>query len=271
MYDHNDKAGNQGDIVKHTALLAAGDALMADSDGAFQYADTFAGYAYNPLRADGEWRYGLAVIARRGRTSNNSAVNFWRELWACKPGLRGSVYPGSSLFMLKLCLSKSRPFRARLWDTSPAVVAQLMNAYDINEVTIYPRPARIDDFSNYQPNLLLIDPPGLQTQSKKEYPDLKDLLEFFGSVENVILWFPITAQGAGSPAPETEPSRTARSDCLARGLSLTSVRWSGGIRTCGCRLAYKLSSNAASRLRAAVDDVAALMDWTHGSVVHEGR
>jgi 23S rRNA A2030 N6-methylase RlmJ len=270
MYNHNDKAGNQGDVVKHAALIAAGDALITECDGAFQYADTFAGYAYNPLRSDGEWRNGIGVIARSGRTSNNSAVNFWRELWSCRPGLRGSVYPGSSIFILKLCLSKGRSLRARLWDTSPAVIAQLMNVYNIDEATIYPRPAKIDDFCNDKPNLLLIDPPGLQTQSKKEYPDLANLLGFFDAVENVILWFPITAQGNGSPAPETEPSKTAKSDCLSRGLWLTSVRWSGGIRTCGCRLAYRLSPNAASKLRTAVDAVSALMNWHKDSVTHEG-
>ena len=270
MYDHNEKAGNQGDVVKHPALIAAADALMVECDGAFQYADTFAGYAFNPLRSDGEWHNGIGVLGRSGRTSDNPAVSFWRELWSCRAGLRGSVYPGSSVFILKLCLSKDRSFRARLWDTSPAVVAQLMNAYNTDEAAIHPRPAEVGDFSDVKPNLLLIDPPGLRTQSKKECPDLTDLLRFFNVVDNAILWFPITAQGNGSPAPETEPSRMARSDCLARGLWVTSVRWSGGIRTCGCRLAYRLPSTAGRKLRAAVNDVTALMDWNPDWVTHEG-
>ena len=243
---------------------------MGAGDGAFRYADVFAGYAYNPLKSDGEWGNGIGVLERSGRTSDNFAVAFWQELWSCSTGLRGSVYPGSSVFILKLCLSRGRCFRGWLWDTSAAVVAQLMNAYNTDEATIHQRPARIDDFSNVKPNLVLIDPPGLRTRSKKESPDLADLLRFFDAVENAILWFPITAQGKGSPAPETEPSRTARSDCLARGLSVTSVRWSGGIRTCGCRLAYRLPSHAGSKLRAAVNDVTALMDWNPDRVTHEG-
>lgn len=49
MYDHNEKAGNQGDVVKHTALLAAADALITASVGDFDYADAFAGYPSVPM------------------------------------------------------------------------------------------------------------------------------------------------------------------------------------------------------------------------------
>ncbi|MHB8910786.1 MAG: hypothetical protein ACYDAA_18075 [Syntrophales bacterium] len=270
MYDHNRKAGNQGDVIKHTALIAAADALMMQCDGKFEYADTFAGYAFNPLTADGEWRYGIAASGLSKRTPRTAAVTFWRDLWSCRVGLRGSVYPGSSTFILKLCLYKNLPFHARLWDISPAVVAQLMNAFNTGEADIYPRPAKTAEFLGMETNLLLIDPPGLRAPSKKEYPDLGDLLRFFEMTKNVILWLPITAQGSGSPAPETEPSRTARSECLARKLCVTSVRWSGGIRTCGCRLAYRLPSVAGEQLREAVDDVVALMEWNPGWTTHEG-
>lgn len=269
MYDHNRKAGNQGDVIKHTALIAAADTLMMQCDGKFEYADTFAGYAFNPLTSDGEWRYGIAASGRSDHTPRTAAVTFWRDLWSCRVGLRGSVYPGSLTFILKLCLQNNLSFHARLWDTSPAVIAQLMNSFTADEADIYPRSAKTTDFSGMKPNLLLIDPPGLRTPSKKEYPDLEDLLRFFEVIENVILWFPITAQGSGSPAPETEPSKAARSQCLARDLCVTSVRWSGGIRICGCRLAYRLPSAAGVKLREAIDDVTALMEWNPDWVTHE--
>ena len=60
MYDHNVKAGNQGDMIKHTALIAAASVLMAKIKDTFHYADTFAGYAYNPLKSDGEWHWSFA-------------------------------------------------------------------------------------------------------------------------------------------------------------------------------------------------------------------
>lgn len=196
-------------------------------------------------------------------------MRFWQQLWPCKAGLRGSVYPGSSVFILKLCLSKGRSFHGRLWDTSPAVVAQLMNTFSIDEAEIHPRSAKVADFSDQKPTFLLIDPPGLQSQSKKEYPKLTDLLEFFKVVENAMLWFPISAQGSGSPAAETERSTIGKSECLARGLGVTSVRWSRGVRTCGCRLAYKLPSAAVERLRAAVNGVAEIMGWNSNWITHE--
>ena len=269
MYDHNKKAGNQGDVVKHTALIAAADALINTSSGDFDYADAFAGYAFNSLQSTGEWRNGISVLWQSGCRCDNANVTFWQDLWACKPGLLGSVYPGSSIFILKRCMSKGRIFRARLWDTSPAVIAQLMETYKNQQVTIYPRPAILNDFAGRKPDLLLIDPPGLRTESKKQYPDLTELLYFFDKVTNAILWFPITAQGKGSPAPETEPSLKAKRECLSHGLSVTSVRWSNGIRTCGCRLAYCLPNAAEHALTASVDDVAALMGWDSKCVEHE--
>lgn len=261
MYDHNKKAGNQGDVVKHAALIAAADALINNTRSEdFHYADTFAGYAFNPLQSTGEWRNGISRF-QPGCRCDNANVTFWQDLWACKPGLLGSVYPGSSIFILKLCLSKGRIFNARLWDTSPAVIAQLMVTYKNQLVTIYPRPAIADDFVDKRTDLLLIDPPGLRTESKKEYPDLTELLCFFDRVKNTILWLPITAQGKGSPAPETEPSLKAERECLSHELCVTSVRWSNGIRTCGCRLAYRLPKEAAHALAASVDQIVALMGW----------
>jgi len=263
MYDHNEKAGNQGDVVKHTALLAAADAILKTSRGDFDYADIFAGYAFNLLQSTGEWRYGIRNF-RQSSCSDNPNVTFWRDLWDCKSGLLGSVYPGSSLFIFKLCMSQTRNFRARLWDTSPVVIAQLMEMYDKQQVMIHPRPAIPNDFIDRKPDLLLIDPPGLRTKSKKQYPDLTELLCFFDIVPNVILWFPMTAQGKGSPAPETEPSLEAKNKCINYGLSVVSVRWSNGIRTCGCRLAYRLPSAAECALRSTVEDVATIMGWNHG-------
>ncbi len=49
-YDHHKKAGNEGDICKHPALIAALDETVAHTHcSPFLYADIFAGYAKNPL------------------------------------------------------------------------------------------------------------------------------------------------------------------------------------------------------------------------------
>ena len=62
-YDHNVKAGNEGDVVKHAALIAAIQALLRATDGPFRYQDAFAGYASNPLQEDGEWERGIQRVA----------------------------------------------------------------------------------------------------------------------------------------------------------------------------------------------------------------
>ena len=135
-------------------------------------------------------------------------------------------------------------------------------------MTIYHRPATPADFKDREPNLPFIDPPGLRTKSKKQYPDLAELLSFFDMVQNAILWFPMTAQGKGSPASETMSSLNAKSECLSRGLRLTSVRWSSGIHTCGCRLPNRLPDEAAYALQSTVNDVTTLMRWD-ANVSHE--
>jgi hypothetical protein len=63
-YDHHKKAGNEGDICKHPALIAAVDLTLASGAGTpFRYADLYAGYAKNPLTVGHEWRNGIGGIA----------------------------------------------------------------------------------------------------------------------------------------------------------------------------------------------------------------
>lgn len=249
MYDHNQKAGNPGDVIKHTALIAAASVLMDSCKGTFHYADTYAGYAYNPLKLRGEWKDGIGIWHDSGLSSQNLAIRFWKDLWECKAGLRGSVYPGSSLFMLKLCMEKQLSFQARLWDISPTVISQLVTFYDHDEVEIFPRPATNADFDSYKPDLLLVDPPDLNDVSK--------VLPLFEIVDNVILWLPITT----IDGIETEASCNAYQKCKARGLSIISVCWDTKKNTRGCRLIYQLQEDAGNALSNAVNDSVNLLEW----------
>lgn len=249
MYDHNVKAGNQGDVIKHTALIAAASVMIAKGKDTFHYADTFAGYAYNPLKSEGEWRNGIGVSHDSGFAFKSPTVKFWQELWECKVGLRGSVYPGSSLFMFKLCMSKGIAFKARLWDISPAVISQLVTFYDRNEVEIFTRPAKEVDFAGDKPDLLLIDPP--------DFMDVDFALTLFGMVENVILWLPIVC----SNGVETEASLLAFQKCQKMGLPNISVNWHGEKNTRGCRLVFQLPVDASQAVTSTACDIANLMGW----------
>ena len=247
IYDHNQKAGNPGDVIKHTALIAATDAIMQKHKGPFHYADTFAGYAYNPIRTTGEWQNGIGVITQSAIKLDNAAVRFWQSLWQCDVGLPGSVYPGSSTFIRKLCLKNGLQLKASLWDLSPTVISQLAQAYDPAEANIFPRPAKIEDFSAIKPDLLLIDPPDFAAID----------IAFFDIASNVILWLPVLVESG----VETELSRQAHIACQDRGMKIATVRWRGEGKMQGCRLVFQLTPAAGKALTNTVLDTVSLMGW----------
>ncbi len=77
-YDHHEKAGNQGDIVKHPALIAALDATVSRAKGEpFRYADIFAAYAVNPLLKGNQWTRGISVVAGQHLLTGNRHVASW--------------------------------------------------------------------------------------------------------------------------------------------------------------------------------------------------
>jgi len=250
MYDHHIKAGNPGDVIKHVALIAAANVLMRSCGGRFHYADTYSGYAYNPLRSAGEWRNGIGMIHDGKFVFCKEDVCFWRELWDCKYGLEGSVYPGSSVFIRKLCLKNGVTFQPRLWDVSPTAISQLMTAYCTQEAQIFSRPAILADFEGCTTNLLLVDPP--------DFDDIDKALSFFDLVDNVILWLPVTTVDG----VETVTSSDAYQKCRDRGLAAFSVMWGGSKNTKGCRLVCQLAPQALQAIKyALLELVGAIEEW----------
>lgn len=264
MYDHGTKAGNQGDVVKHVALVAALDFLLASGRGTFSYADTFAGYALNPLTATGEWRLGIGHIERRGATSSNPHVALWRRFWSTGLPLLGSTYPGSSNFALRLARSHSRPIEMHLWDISPSAVAQLMTVYEGLPVTIHTTSATPRDLPDC--DFLLVDPPGVGPN--KNYPRLEELLSFSERTRAFLLWLPMVADLRQKPPPESEDSRLWRQTAVARGFHATTVRWTPAGPICGCQLIYRLPAPARSSLRSATEAAVSLTAWALHEVTH---
>lgn len=151
--------------------------------------------------------------------------------------------------MLKLCMKKNLSFQARLWDISPAVISQLVTFYDCNEVEIFPRPAKEDDFIAYKPDLLLIDPP--------DFKDVDMALTLFKSVKNVILWLPVVYTNGVEP----EASFQALQKCQNSGLMNVSVSWQSEKNTRGCRLVFQLPEDASKAVKNTTCDIANLMSW----------
>ena len=86
------RPGNQGDVVKHPTLVAAIRGLLAEQDGTFRYADTFAGRWDYDLSKSGDWRQGIGVFAFAW-SGGNPDVQLWRDQWSADPTVR---YSGST-------------------------------------------------------------------------------------------------------------------------------------------------------------------------------
>ena len=97
-YHHATKSGNQGDVVKHVALLAALDVVLAAWPGGFfRYADTFAGDAQHVLGEGGAWQEGVGRLADEPQLEANPHTALYKRWYLPRPLVRGGAYPGSGL------------------------------------------------------------------------------------------------------------------------------------------------------------------------------
>lgn len=267
-YDHQRKAGNQGDVVKHVALVAAVDQVLSHrTKHRFTYADVYAGYAYNFLTPCGDWTSGIRLIHERRSRSSNPHVSLWQTFWDGDLPLAGGTYPGSAIFALRMALKKGRRIRLLLWDTSPSVAAQLRMAFDGFDADIRTTAAGSKAIAAETPNLALVDPPGVKSPNKPEYPSIEQLLDQAEAAPSSLLWLPMTAR-CEPGTPESKRSRSWREHGLSRGHAATTVRWARGGRFCGCQLLYRLPSPAVAAVRRAVAEVATHAGWDGPKVQH---
>lgn len=277
-YDHHTKAGNQGDVVKHVALLAAIDRTLAGHERPdFRYADTFAGYARSPVILGGEWRGGIGALSepdRFAKLSANPHTALWRDWYlGTRPQLTGGYYPGSSLVASDACCRAGKRAALSLWDISPQAVADLMEAYSGLGHSVHARPARHTSKAVRRADFILIDPPGLRSPSHPEYPpwaSIKAFLTARPEGQSILLWLPVkavtvrTVDGQKtklSPPGEDSAVWAARDEAVGIGYKALRVRWAAGGRTIGCHLIYSLSDAAGDALRAAVQHVVAVAGW----------
>lgn len=275
-YDHNQKAGNQGDVVKHVALIAALDPLLANWDRSkeFQYADTFAGYAFSTLIHGNDWKDGVGKLLAKNdeerlaltlsQLEANPHTKIWYE-WYLKgrPQLLGGVYPGSSLVAHDLCVQHRTSLHMSLWDIAPSAIAHLLTVYKGGEHEIYPRPVVFNEPAITNSDFVFIDPPYASMKRKLNTPLWSDLLRFPQPCHsNFMIWMPVGFHVADKQ--RVEHTAEQRKSALDSGLSATVVRWREGIHTVGCQLFYRLSGESKASLRAAVDQIVLAMNWAEG-------
>jgi hypothetical protein len=253
-YDHQTKAGNEGDLVKHPALVAALLGLLTDHGGRFRYADAFAGRWDNHLGASDGWRRGIGAFAARWH-GENPDIQRWRGLWAPESG---APYPGSTQIAQRI-LAAHGPYAIRAYETVEAYAIGLRRG--LGEGSVYARAASASDWHGWPPDLLFLDPPGLRSPANPAYPTLDDLLMSAAPVPNLLLWLPLFRDAAsGGPfPPPPDQAAIGRLTRDGQGLRALAVYWPSGRAFCGCLLAYRCAAATAERLAIAVRAVVTTM------------
>jgi 23S rRNA A2030 N6-methylase RlmJ len=250
-YNHREKAGNEGDICKHPALIAAIDETISRSkDTPFRYADLYAGYAKNPLAAGQEWTNGIGVMAGSDLFGGNRHL----ALWACACGLQrkpsiGDIYPGSAWFARAVCDLRARAAELALWDVSGVAFTDLRANFPDNP-RVFNAPWAAEDPAIEDADFIFIDPP-----SKSDWSAIRNLLNRLEPRQSALVWLPIGANTTYKPPVEDGMSNQCRSEALELGMSATTIRWARGGFTIGCQLIYKLMPEAVTALREATEEV----------------
>lgn len=260
-YDHHTKAGNQGDLVKHVALIAALRAEWATRPSRHRsYADLFAGYAHNPIPPGGSWEHGIGVVRAHldaGIEVTNPDVERWSRWYVTpRPELQTGVYPGSSVIAHDTAASLGIAVHLSLWDTSPRCVESLSVLFGRAPHRVHGRKAQIDDEGVRTADFVLLDPP-----DKNAWPMIQSVLQAGKTTnQSALVWLPVAA-GDGE-ALEDQASIRCRHDAQAEACEVKQVCWDASTsRTIGCLLAYRLSLAGRHAVRAAIREVVSLAGW----------
>lgn len=246
-YDHNRKAGNPGDVIKHVGLIAA--LLSSDkTEHTFRFVDLFSGYANNPIVGGNEWCEGIGRITTCSENSVNLAVQLYLDWYLSRPTLVGGMYPGSSLVANDVLTYLGRGIELTLYDISEKPIRNLRRVYDTDKNSIHHRAASLDDPEIALADFMFIDPPGIRSRHKSTYPKLSGLIKFAELPERcqTLFWLPLTVS-------RTE-NDTAIQTLLHCGFDISRAVWTNQGEMIGCFLAYKLSMAGKNQLRSAVEE-----------------
>jgi 23S rRNA A2030 N6-methylase RlmJ len=259
LYDHHKKAGNEGDIVKHPALIAALDETLARThQNPFRYADIFAGYASNPLLKGNEWSNGIGKIWGAHLFKRNRHVTLWAKWSGLKHEPRvGGTYPGSASFAWKLCRLRKRTVELSLWETSRRPCEDLKATFRCGH-QVFNRAASPNELTIKRADFVFIDPP-----DKSHWASIRHLLRSLDEEkQSVLIWLPIGPNTTRKPPAEDGLSNRCRKEALEElELSVSKIRWKTGGRMIGCQLLYRVNAEAKKALRDAVGEIVTIAKW----------
>jgi 23S rRNA A2030 N6-methylase RlmJ len=97
MYDHSNKIGNKGDLIKHFALTIA-IKKMATGRESFSYLDVHSGRSQYDLPASGEWKAGIGKFSEfcLNGHSLTKDLRYFCEVQSVADVPRTRQYSGSS-------------------------------------------------------------------------------------------------------------------------------------------------------------------------------
>lgn len=258
-YDHRTKAGNQGDVVKHVALLAAVRHAFDLTRSTLKYVDAFAGPSGSLLLPGGEWASGVGRVDRSAEVRSVDVAK-WIRWYLARPQLVGSRYPGSSLIVSDVAAEVRRPLAMSLWDISDDVVADLRRVFpneSIQHSSVDASAAAIRSA-----DLLFIDPPALADQWEL-------VLSLMAHGQHMLAWLPVNAAVTpGSVKVSSIAEDQFREVSALPSVSCTRILWAHGGRTIGCLLAYRSTPAGVASIRAAVHEVVNLSSWTRKDIQH---
>ena len=155
-YDHSRKAGNLGDVWKHSVLVALADVVSGNSEP-FRYVECHAGAPIHDLTKNVEWRRGVGTLTRDA--SGDSRYAAMAEEW-----LERQRYPASWVFVADRLSRRFQQVRIELFDTSDHVTAQYGALRDLQvpdnvrwsfrQADAYAEVARLESA-----DLVFLDPP----------------------------------------------------------------------------------------------------------------
>ena len=194
-YRHCEKAGNEGDVIKHISLIAALDTVIkswkqdeGNRSKIFSYCDTYAANGLNLLKSGLGWSKGIGRIQSQMNhadgTINHHFVN-WKNSWWISPEetdrkYNAGFYPGSSLFVANLFeKNKIKNYKVRLWDINIDCIEDQFKTFckydktteclkldpkiSLNSESAFNGESPNPDFKNHleQADFLFVDPPNL--------------------------------------------------------------------------------------------------------------
>ncbi len=277
-YDHSDKIGNQGDLVKHYALYLCLKKLFEKhpADTPFVYAESHAGRAEYVLPEGGGWKNGIGAFSEFVRTgiagAASSNLGEFDEIFIGRELKTGMKYLGSTGIAFRLLRGGNSPLRQhgqrfimKLWEQSLPAVEDLIRYYHPwmpAHASSNPPPIQLveinhgDGFAGVQNagklNFVFIDPPSIDDSGKVF--TLIDRLQKDNTP--YLCWMPRTPYKGKDSSKSTKFCNRAASN----GVVCHGIQWPPTTATCfGCWLAGSQSLDDA--IKQACDEIRGLMSW----------